>query len=233
MHWFYDPDISEHSEQIAKTELTHFKSLRISAGEEIVVTSGKGYGYRARVIDPETGGLAILNRQESMSDHKFHLVQAIAKGGRDESALQACTELGISSATALQAERSIARWDNKVNKNLERWTQIAVSATKQSQQHFLPEIGHCDSVNNLKPKGLGLVLDPRAPRAIAEIESVGEYTVVVGPEGGFSDGEISRLEANGFQRVRLGSSILRTSTAGVVAIACLQLISGQFGNRLV
>ena len=233
MHWFFDPAISQDSQHIAKAELAHFKSLRIAVGEEIVVTSGAGYGFRARVLDPETGQLEIIERQDSSAERKFHLVQAIAKGGRDESALQACTELGIASVTALQAERSIARWDNKVPKNLERWTQIAVSATKQSQQHFLPAVEHCESVSALKPKGLGLVLDPRAPMAIAEVQSVAEYTVVVGPEGGFSDSEIAKLEANGFLRVRLGNSILRTSTAGVVAIACLQLISGQFGERLV
>lgn len=232
MHYFFDPAIGEHSTEISKSELIHFKSLRISSGEVIAITSGKGFGFRASVKDPSTGSVEILERLESLPRAEIHLVQAIAKGGRDESALQASTELGIASATALQAERSISIWGDKRKKNIERWEQIAVSAIKQSQQLSLPEVRFADSVAALIPIGKGLVLDPRAARQIGELEPSGVFTVVVGPEGGFSQNEIDVLIDAGFEPVRLGDSVLRTSTAGVVAIACLQLISGELGQRL-
>ena len=232
MHFFFDPEVSETSTHIHKDELVHFRSLRITAGEKIAITSGKGHGFFATVSDPQSGAIEVREQIQSSSKTQVHLIQAIAKGGRDELALQACTELGIVSATALQAERSVSRWDSKVQKNLDRWQQIAISAIKQSQQLSLPAIQYAAGVADLTPNGTGLVLDPRAEIQIGEIEPATAYTVAVGPEGGFSDAEVEQMVSKGFKAVRLGDSILRTSTAGATAIACLQLISGDFGKRL-
>lgn len=232
MHWFFDPTVAEDSITISTAELVHFRSLRILSGDQIMISSGKGFGFSARVLDPHTGQISIQQRFETEQAKKFHLIQAIAKGGRDEAALQSCTELGISTATAVQAERSVSRWDNKIDKNIERWRQIAVSAIKQSQQLSLPEIHYAASVSQVQAKGVSLVLDPRATTGIANVQSANEYSIAVGPEGGFSETEISTLVANGFLAVRLGDSVLRTSNAGVVALACLQLSSGQLGKDL-
>lgn len=232
MHYFFDPLISEASDHIGSGELIHFKSLRIMKDERIAITSGKGFGFQARVIDPSTGEIEIADKLVANPRAAIHLVQSIAKGGRDEAALQAATELGIASATALQAERSISRWDSKIEKNLDRWQQIAVAAIKQSQQLVLPEIYHCESVSRLQPIGVALVLDPRAELQIGQIAPADSYTVVVGPEGGFSQSELDEMASKGFVGVRLGDSVLRTSTAGAVAIGCLQLISGELGKRL-
>lgn len=233
MHWFYDGSISETCSQIAKSELVHFRSLRISTGEKITISSGKGYGFTATVLDPATGRIQLGDKLQTTAGPKFHLIQAIAKGGRDESALQSCTELGIASATALQAERSISRWDGKLSKNVERWEQIAVSAIKQSQQLTVPEIKFAPSVAAVEVKGVSLVLDPRATVGIAGVDAAVEYSIAVGPEGGFSDFEVDQLLGKGFRAVRLGESVLRTSNAGVVALACLQLTSGALGKDLV
>jgi 16S rRNA (uracil1498-N3)-methyltransferase len=232
VHYFFDPAISEKSETISKDELVHFMALRIEVGEQISISAGNGTGVLAEVLDPVLGQIKVLRKLSEESKVGIHLVQAIAKGGRDESALQACAELGIASATALQAERSVARWDSKIEKNLARWQQIAISATKQSQQLRLPEVRYSPSVKELVPSGVGLVLDPRADNQIGSVPKADSYSVVVGPEGGFTQSELEALEDRGFVRVRLGESILRTSTAGVVAISCLQLISGQFGKPL-
>ena len=232
MHFFFDPDITESSTQIQKDELTHFRSLRINPGEQIGISSGKGFGFLATVTDPQSGQISVGERLTESTVSQIHLVQAIAKGGRDELALQACTELGIASATAFQAERSVSRWDLKVQKNLERWEQIAISAIKQSQQLRLPAVSFAPGVSDLRPEGIGLVLDPRATRQLGEAEIGSTYTVVVGPEGGLSESEVAKLVSNGFQTVKLGDSVLRTSTAGAAAIACLKLMSGEFGKRL-
>lgn len=232
MHWFYDESVNQNSEMISKSELVHFKSLRIIRGDHIVISSGKGFGFVAEVLDPLTGGISIGERLDAGNGPRFHLVQAIAKGGRDESALQSCSELGIASATALQAERSVSRWDNKVLRNTERWQQIAIATMKQSQQLTLPTITHAASVEDLVAKGVALVLDPRAKEGIAGVQQSAEYTVAVGPEGGFSEAEVEVLVGKGFRAVRLGDSVLRTSNAGVVALACLQLISGRLGKDL-
>lgn len=230
MHWFFDPGISETSTHIAKSELQHFRSLRLSNGDQITISSGLGFGFVAKVVDVEKGELELGQKLISNRRPRVHLMQAIAKGGRDESALQACCEVGIASVTAFEAERSVANWKGKEQRNIERWEQIAASAMKQSQQLWLPKVSFAKSTTDLTPVGVGLVLDPRAEIAISEVEPSDEFSIVIGPEGGFSPTELDRLKDKGFTAVRLGNSVLRTSTAGVVATACLQLLSGDFGN---
>lgn len=232
MHWFFDPGIQRSATQIAKTELVHFRSLRIQSGEQIAITSGKGSGFVARVVDPGMGEIQILSQLESQPKPRVHLFQAIAKGGRDEMALQACVELGVASATAFEAKRSVANWKSKEQKGLERWEQIAISAIKQSQQLWSPEINYSKAARELRPLGVGIVLDPRAELGLAQVPQADEYSIVVGPEGGFSERELLELKSQGFESYRLGRSVLRTSTAGVAAIAALQLLSGEYGGRL-
>ncbi|MEY3624683.1 MAG: hypothetical protein RL696_64 [Actinomycetota bacterium] len=134
-------------------------------------------------------------------------------------ALQASVELGVSSVTPLQSERSVVRWDGKAEKNRERWQQIALSAMKQSQQAHLCVIKELQTTKTVRPVGLGLVLDPAASQTISSVGfELDDITLVVGPEGGLSDAEIQKLSESGFTPVRLGTSVLRTSTAGPAAI---------------
>lgn len=233
MHWFYDPDANSGLRQLAKSELIHLRALRIAVDEPIAITNGMGFGVIARMINPASGECEVIGELSTQPKPRVHLFQAIAKGGRDEIALQACVEVGIASATAFEAERSVANWRGKEQKGLARWEQIAISATKQSQQLHLPTVHFAASATELRPIGLGIVLDPRAHKQLGEIPQSDQYSVVVGPEGGFSKSELETLTQNGFEPIRLGTSVLRTSTAGVVATACLQLIAGEYGGTIV
>ncbi len=106
MHWFYDPSITDSSSVITATELEHFKSLRIRDGEEVSITNGVGGVLTATVSNAATGQLEPKSfRAITRSAPEIHLVQSLAKGGRDEAALQAAVELGVSSITPLQASR--------------------------------------------------------------------------------------------------------------------------------
>ena len=202
MHWFYDPSITDSSSVITATELEHFKSLRIRDGEEVSITNGVGGVLTATVSNAATGQLEPKSFQvTARSTPAIHLVQSLAKGGRDEAALQAAVELGVSSITPLQASRSVVEWGAKASRNQERWNQIAISAMKQSQQ---------------------------ASTSIVGLQLENEVTIVVGPEGGFAQHEIDSLASQGFVGVRLGASILRTSSAGPAAIAALMALSGQW-----
>lgn len=228
MHWFYDPTFTGDSSSIRVDEIQHFKSLRIRGGEQIVVTDGLGNSHRCEAIEPAKG----LVRVESSTRHnrpevRIQLIQAIAKGDRDEMALQASVELGCSSVVAWQSEHSISRWDGKEQKSLERWRQIAIAAMKQSQQAFLPEIQGPLSTSDLKPAGHGILLLPEADLSLSEVDrGATEYSLVVGPEGGISEAEIEQLRVSGFVAYRLGKSVMRTSTAGPAAIAALKTLRG-------
>ncbi len=223
MHWFYDPGFIQSSTTIAKSELEHFKSLRIRNLEEISVTDGKGNVYVCQVLEPKTGELKVLSmQQQQRSFPSIHLVQALAKGDRDEQAVQASVELGVSSITPWQSELAIVNWSGKEEKSRLRWQEIAISAMKQSQQTFLPEVSALTTTKALRPRGFGIILDPRAALSITDLPvDVEELTIVVGPEGGISAAELEQLSGAGFEPRRLGDSILRTSTAGPAAIAAI------------
>ena len=230
MHWFFDPTITVASQAITKEELRHLGSLRIRAGESIVVTDGRGAAHQFELIDTKSG---TLRYQSSVAKSKpnptIHLVQALAKGDRDELALQASVELGVDSVTPWQAELSISNWNGKEEKARERWQQIAIAAMKQSQQSFLPGVRELSTTAQLSPRGLGIVLLPEAEQSILElVAGVDELTLVVGPEGGISKSEVAQLVELGFKPGRLGPSVLRTSTAGPAAIAAIQALSGAW-----
>ena len=228
MHWFYDPTFAEDSTRIRGEEIQHFKSLRIRVGEEIVVTDGLGNVHQCEAIDPAKGEVQVdRSRQHDRPAVRIQLIQAIAKGDRDEMALQASVELGCSSVVAWQAEHSISRWDGKEQKSLERWRQIAVAAMKQSQQAFLPDVQGPLSTSQLKPIGHGILLLPEADLSLSDVDlGAAEYSLVVGPEGGIAKPEIEQLTASGFVAYRLGESVMRTSTAGPAAIAAIKTLRG-------
>lgn len=165
---------------------------------------------------------------------RFTLVQALAKADRAELALQMACELGVSNVLPWQAERSISLWDEqKAAKNLERWQSIANEAAKQSLRVWhptvLPLVRGKELLAKLGGFDLVLVLEPTAAHPIAKIESRAgdrDIAIVVGPEGGLSEAELTGLQAAGAKPMRLGPEVLRTSTAGTAALAAL---SSQFG----
>ena len=226
MHWLYDPGLSSQSNVLPPSEASHAKSLRLRVGEQVSITNGLGLVATAS-MNSETGYEISESQQTNQRTPRFHLVQALAKADRDELAMQTCVELGLSSVTPWSSDRSIVRWDGKEAKNQTRWQQIAIEAMKQSQQAFLCEVKPIATSKQLSAVGTALVLDPKATKSLTDFMPLSEdVTLVVGPEGGISDAEFQLLEEKGFQRVRLGNSVLRTSSAGAAAMAALQFASG-------
>lgn len=229
MHWFFDPDFSESRNSFSESQAQHAKALRIRVGEAVTITNGKGLIAQAEVssVDPISFEVESVSQTPKQAPG-FHLVQALAKNDRDEMALQASVELGASSVTPWQAERSIVRWDQKAQRNQERWQAIAIEAMKQSQQGYLCQVNPLAATKSIPLLGLGIVLDPRATLTLDQVARSDNYTLVVGPEGGISDSELQALSDLGFLRVKLGNSVLRASTAGPAAIAALQVLHGSF-----
>lgn len=226
MHWLYDSALTLESTALPASEASHAKSLRLRVGEQVSITNGTGLIATAVMISEAS--YEISDTQQTLqSTPRFHLVQALAKADRDELAMQTCVELGLASVTPWSSDRSIVRWDGKETKNQARWQQIAIEAMKQSQQAFLCEVKPLATTKQLTALGTSLVLDPKASKSLGDFMPLPEdVTLVVGPEGGISDGEFQLLEEKGFQRVRLGTSVLRTSSAGPAAMAALQFASG-------
>jgi 16S rRNA (uracil1498-N3)-methyltransferase len=205
---------------------------RMRVGEGIQLSDGAGKRIGGTVVAVATAELTVLVSEvtdEPGATPALELVQALAKGDRDEMAVQAATELGILSVIPWQAERSVSRWEGaKVAKNVERWRTIAAEASKQALRAWIPSVANPVTTKQLAQLATAerqlLVLDPTAEQAITQVDlpSGGVVSVVVGPEGGISPAELAVLAAAGAKLVRLGSEVLRTSTAGLAAISILQ-----------
>jgi 16S rRNA (uracil1498-N3)-methyltransferase len=205
----------------------------MQVGEAIQLTDGQGMRVRGNVLSASASALELKVSEvvtEAKPELVITLVQALAKGDRDELAIQAATELGVSEIIPWQASRSISRWDAvKEAKARARWQQIVNEAGKQSLRACWPEVQASLNTTELAKAVSGfdlvLVLDTRAtlPLSSVSIPKVGAVAIVVGPEGGLEASELEALAGSGATLVSLGSNVLRTSTAGPAVIAALTL----------
>jgi 16S rRNA (uracil1498-N3)-methyltransferase len=161
------------------------------------------------------------------------LVQALAKGDRDELAVQAATELGVDAVVPWAASRSVSRWEGaKVAKGRERWASIVREAAKQSIRAWTPEVRELATTKQVAALTAGarvLVLEPDAEEPLTGIAPDGrDLVLVVGPEGGITPQELEAFRAAGAELVRLGETVLRTSTAGPAALAVMNARLGRW-----
>lgn len=209
---------------------------RLAVGESVRVGNGAGLvavGPVTSVAPTEfTFVVQVVERIEHPTPAVW-LAQALAKGDRDELAIQAATELGVDGIIPWTASRSVSRWEGpKIAKGQERWRAVVREATKQSTRAWLPEVAPLVTTKQLAALADGsqlLVLDPLAEQSLTDVElGDRDIVLVVGPEGGISPAELEQLSAAGATGVRLGTSILRTSTAGPAAIAVLSAKLGRW-----
>lgn len=213
---------------------------RVRVGERLRLGDGQGLVVHGTVVAVENGDVRLdVDLVEHLDEPspRLVLVQALAKGDRDELAVQAATELGVDSVIPWQSSRSISRWnDDKARKGRERWATIVREASKQSLRARIPAVDALTTTRDLATRAAAgsvvLVLDPLAEHPLSALGphelGHGEVLLVVGPEGGITDEEFALLTAAGARRVRLGSTVLRTSTAGPAAIAVLQAALGRW-----
>jgi 16S rRNA (uracil1498-N3)-methyltransferase len=206
---------------------------RLKAGERVSVGNGAGLIAEGEVVSAEAGAFEFVVDAVSRVERDgpaVILAQALAKGDRDELAIQAATELGVDAVIPWSAARSISRWEGaKVAKGIDRWMAVVREATKQSMRAWLPDV--LDLVTTKQLALLGsetrlLVLDPTASTPLSALVPDGrDLLLVAGPEGGIAPEEFAAL---GGERVRLGPEVLRTSTAGPAAIAVLNVALGRW-----
>jgi len=222
-------DEAHHASQVA----------RLRVGENIEVSDGLGWRARgvAEVVTKSRVEVRVAECSfEPESAVRLTLVQSLAKGGRDEMAVQAATELGVSRVVPFQSERSVSRWEgDKRAKGVARWSAISREAAKQAMRSRIPVVTDPVGIDGVVDACTGdhiLILDPRATVGIAEWAQhhpdVTRVAVVVGPEGGLTDSEVDSLVAAGGHAVRLGANVLRTSTAGPAAIAAVSALLGSW-----
>ena len=218
---------------------------RLAPGESVDIVDGSGRRLTGSVTaaDPARLELSVESvAEENEAADTLMLVQALAKGGRDEQAIEAATELGADRVIPWQSERSIVRWRaDKAAKGQAKWQGILTAAAKQSRRSQVPVAEEMlDSkalVSRLKDVDLVLVLHEEADGALVPALAEARrrcggrplsIAVVVGPEGGISGAEVEQLRSSGAVAVRLGRHVLRSSTAGPAALAVLNSALGRW-----
>lgn len=211
---------------------------RIRPGEELDLSDGAGTVAHCVVEEAVKGRLSARVLDVAAVPRPAPVVtvaQALPKSERSELAIELATEAGADGFLAWQAQRCVARWESaaKVDKGLRRWGAVARSAARQSRRAYVPEIEAMVSTAELLtrvPGALTLVLHESATVPLAEIglADAAAVLLVVGPEGGISDEELGALTAAGARTVRLGPSVLRTSTAAAVALGAIGVLTGRW-----
>jgi len=225
---------------ITGTEAHHAAVVRrVRVGEEVTVGDGRGTWLTGEVDEAAPKRVVVRvtgRRDEPAPSPRLVLVQALAKGDRDELAIQAATELGVDEIVPWQAARSVSRWSgDKVAKGVTRWQTIVREAAKQAHRAWVPVVGEPDSTAGLVVRAAAarvLVLEPTASTPLSTIEvapgDARDLVLVVGPEGGIAPEELDALAQAGAELVRLGDTVLRTSTAGPAALALLNARLGRW-----
>lgn len=210
---------------------------RVRPGEPVTVGDGRGVWLTGTVAhaSPREVVVRVDTRCEVPAPTpRVVLVQALAKGDRDELAIQAATELGADEIVPWQAARSVSRWDvQKAPKGVARWSAIVREAAKQAHRSWIPEVTGPVTTAQLAARAAGdrvLVLEPTASTPLTAIAATDarDIVLVVGPEGGIAPAELDELNAAGAEPVRLGDTVLRTSTAGPAALAVLASRLGRW-----
>lgn len=217
---------------------------RTRVGERILLSDGNG-GLADSVVsavERDRVELSVGARSEATPPSpKVGLVQALPKADRSELSVELATEAGIDSIYPWQSARCVARWEGtKAVKGVTRWRGVAAAASKQSRRPFVPDVHELQDTSSVLDLvrtvvlggGIVAVLHEAATTEFSSLpfRAVAEVLLVVGPEGGIDDKEIAKLTDVGATPVMLGPNVLRTSTAGAVALGAIGALTDRWAQ---
>ncbi len=221
-----------------------YKVLRLQVGDEIIINNLNGQEYLARIedISKKEVQASIIEKIDISNESpiRTHLYQGLPKSTKMDLIVQKGTELGISSITPVITERVVVKNEGEFKK-VDRWQRIALEASKQSKRTLIPAINTPISFEAMMEKmnSMDLIVVPyenaegygiKNMVKDLKIDSITDIAIVIGPEGGFEEDEISKLKDMGAHIVTLGPRILRTESAGFVCTAILQYELGDVGG---
>jgi len=211
---------------------------RTRVGERIVLTDGNGSCCSATVTRVTrhsltlTVGAAMPVRRP---DLLVTVVQALPKGERSDLAVDLLTEAGADGIVPWQAARCVARWTgDRADRGVGKWRMVAREAAKQSRRAWAPQVHDLATTRGVTERiaaaDAALVLHEAESRPLSDVPlpTAGELLLIVGPEGGVTPEEIDAFAAADAVPVRLGHQVLRTSTAGAVALGALGVLTGRW-----
>lgn len=210
--------------------------LRRIRGDNVTLFNGRGGEYRValervarRAVDARVMEFREVSRESPLP---VTLAQAVSKGERMDFTIQKAVELGVAAIQPLLTDRVVVRLDEeRWQRKQEHWQSVAVAACEQSGRTIVPRIAPVmdlrDWLPACPPGALRLVLAPGAAAAAPRHAAGQPVVLLVGPEGGLSEVELKLADLAGFTALALGPRVLRTETAGLVALAVIQ---SQWGD---
>ena len=213
------------------------KVLRITVGEEILVSDGAGNWVRASIenIEKKTFTARVLERGfQPEKSPRLIVVQGLPKSDRVKDAIEILVESGVDLIIPWQADRSISKWRQD---SLDKWQSAAVAATKQSRRFRKPEIIDGLTLSQLleieSENSAVLVMHESATTKLSEVVTskfggMSEIIIVIGPEGGISESELAILESAGAHIVGLGPEVFRSAHAGGAALSAVSALIGRW-----
>ncbi len=212
------------------------KVLRLRPGAPVVLFNGDGYDYHGALTSNRDVQLERREAALAPSPLRITLAQGLCRGEKMDLVLQKATELGVTTIQPLNTQRSEVRLnEERQQRRMAHWLQVIAAACEQCGRADLPQL--------LAPQNLPqwlaelsadanaqrLMLDPLGDTSLSQLQPSTAALIVVGPEGGLEDRELSLCAAQGFTRLRLGPRVLRTETAGLALIAGLGCLWGDLG----
>lgn len=209
--------------------------LRMAPGDAVQLFDGSGQEYLGELLEVGKKSVRVTLAQalpgQAESPLHVHLGQGLSRGERMDWAIQKATELGASMITPIVSERCEVRLkDERADKRLAHWRQVAISACEQCGRSTVPTIHSPVLLADwlkARDEALKLVLHPVAEPLTSHARPA-SLAFLIGPEGGLSEVEVEQAKAAGFHAARLGPRVLRTETAPVVALAVAQQLWGDF-----
>ncbi len=209
--------------------------LRMRCDEQIILFNGNGQEYLCTLTQVEKRQASVLINQattpQRQSALSIHIGQAVSRGERMDYAIQKATELGMAAMTPLFTERCEVRLNNdRQEKRVSHWQQVAISACEQSLRNDLPEIHTITPLQEWLTEvkaDLKLVLHHHTEQPLGDLPKPDSIALLIGPEGGLTEDEVELALANGFKPVAFGPRVMRTETAPVAAQAILQYLWGD------
>ncbi len=234
--FFIDAPLSLGQHELPEAQAHYIaRVLRLAAGDAVQLFDGSGHEYRGTLLEAGkkrvTVELVEALPGQAESPLRIHLGQGLSRGERMDWAIQKATELGVSEITPLFSERCEVRLsDERGDKRLAHWRQVAISACEQCGRSVLPTLhpplALADWLAQTAAE-LRLVLHPVAEPLTSHARPA-SLAFLIGPEGGLSDAEVAQAQRAGYQAARLGPRVLRTETAPVVALSVAQQLWGDF-----
>jgi 16S rRNA (uracil1498-N3)-methyltransferase len=241
---FYTQPENVHADslEISGEEGRHIhRVMRLGKGDPLTVVDGIGNGYRCEISKICKGKITagIISRIRNLGEPSVHMTLAagLSTGSKFDDLIQKGTELGVSRFIPLLTDKSKLTLDkgSRLTNRLRRWKKVAVASMKQSCRSVLPEIESpvefASVLEHFSDLGERLLFDPSGDETIYNLKPVvgnNRYTIFIGPESGFSHGELTLAEERSIKAISLGERILRTENAAPVAIALVMQYLGEF-----